>query len=86
MDLRPLMASRWDLGAQDLSWLDLGPDSGREHPRNLGVVLKPVNKKLLALFVGEFPSVARGLVEVSERLPPQTPSLTILEYVEQKVA
>jgi hypothetical protein len=50
------------------------------------VILKPADKKLLALFVGEFPSVALGLVEVSERLPPQTPSLTILKYVEQKVA
>ncbi|MGO8735267.1 MAG: hypothetical protein ACLQVM_21020 [Terriglobia bacterium] len=66
-------------GARKSSWLGQGLDSGWEHPRYLRIVLEPSYEKLLALFVGKFSSATLGLVEVSERFPPQTPVLTILK-------
>jgi hypothetical protein len=74
------MVYRWDLeGATKSSWMGLRLPSGREHPRYLRAVLEPAYKKLLALFVGKSLSVTLGLIEVSERFPPQTPVLTILK-------
>jgi hypothetical protein len=50
------------------------------------VVLEPVHKKLLALFVGKRSSVALGLVEAGERRPLHRPAFISLKQPKLKVA